>query len=151
MTVMAAVWCSDRKHASLSRRAVLYSSSSSSSSVCHPMWCGVLPLLQPGRYVRSPALEGLYTSSCALDIRPRQTAPLDNTTLSFCTQQKRKNPILCFCGKEINVTSSNTHISSPSSDPNCAYPSTAALLSVRLSSTLLPRLVTLCCWGRLQS
>lgn len=150
VTLMAAMWCTSGNHASLRRRAVLYSSSV--GGIAAAVRCPRLAATAAGRAVchESCPGRGFTRPAAALDVRPgcASAAPdclLYNTALSFCLPQKRKNLLLCCRGKETNVTSSNTHISSPSSDPNRPYPSTPALLSVCLSFTLLPGLVILYC------
>ncbi len=58
--------------------------------------------------------------------------------------------LLCCCGTETNVTSSNTHISSPSTDPNGAFPcsgptpSLCLSISVSLSSLDLSSFAAVC-------
>ncbi len=133
---MAAVWCSSRKPARMRRRAVLYS-----SSVGGVQWQrgvpGMLPVLQPGRCGRSPALEGPYTSSWALDVRPlrnrlRQTAY--RTTPLFHSACRRKETTFSSAavGRKLMW-----QVPTPTFPPfrpiqNRPYPSTATLLCLSL-------------------
>lgn len=86
------------------------------------------PVWQVGVSVQAPA-----PGSPPVTERSAPGCLLYNTSHSFCPPPKRNTPLLCCRGTETSVTSSSTHISSPSSDPNHPYPSTAAPLCLWLT------------------
>lgn len=76
---------------------------------------------------------GVPVQALALEAHPLQSGLHQ---VAFCTTPLIHSALhrkLCCRGTETSVTSSSTHISSPSSDPNHPYPSTAAPLCLWLT------------------
>lgn len=99
MTLMAAVWCAGRKHASLRRRAVLYSSSVGGVQQQRGV-PGMLPVLQPGRCrscpwreFKCPAVS--WTTACFGLVCARLPTVQHHSFILPAIEKKKPSPPLC--------------------------------------------------------